>query len=125
MIVKRGEIWLANHDPVRGSEQAGTRPVLILQNEILNRYTTTVLAVPLTTSLKRAVLPSSVLILQGVGGLVSDSVALGHQLRVLDQTRLIRRLGTVDKEILAEVEQGVLFALGITAPEMLARQDKH
>lgn len=117
MIVKRGEIWFADSDPVRGSEQGGKRPVLVLQNEIINRFTTTVLAVPLTTNLQRAVLPSSVLIPQGEGGLLSDSVALGHQLRVYDQTRLLRRVGKVGEATITAVEQGVLYALGMTSSE--------
>jgi len=54
MIVKRGEIWLAELNPIRGSEQAGTRPVLILQNNSINRFTSTFLAIPLTTNLRRA-----------------------------------------------------------------------
>jgi len=57
MIVKRGEIWLADLNPTRGSEQAGTRPVLIFQNNLINKYTKTILAIPLTTNLRRASLP--------------------------------------------------------------------
>ncbi len=62
MMARRGEIWLADLNPVRGSEQAGTRPVLIFQNDLISRYTTTVLALPLTTNLRRAILPSCVLV---------------------------------------------------------------
>ena len=90
MTVMRGEIWLADLNPTRGSEQAGTRPVLILQNNVINKYTTTILAIPLTTNLRRAALPSCVQISKGEGGLASDSVVLCHQLRVLDKTRLVR-----------------------------------
>lgn len=71
MIVKRGEIWLADLNPVRGSEQAGIRPVLIFQNNVLSKFTPTVLAIPLTTNLRRASLPSCVQISKGEGGLVS------------------------------------------------------
>jgi len=88
MIVKRGEIWLANLNPTRGSEQAGTRPVLIFQHDVISQFTTTVLAIPLTTNLRRASLPSCVRIAQGEGGLARDSVALCHQLRVLDKMPL-------------------------------------
>lgn len=56
MNIKRGEIWLADLDPIQGTEQAGTRPVLVLQNNRINRFTTTVLALPLTTNLQRAAL---------------------------------------------------------------------
>ncbi len=113
MIVGRGEIWLAELNPVRGSEQAGTRPVLIMQTNAINRFTTTVLAIPFTTNLRRAALPSCIQIAAGEGGLSSDSVALCHQLRVLDKTRLTKRLGTVNDEVLVKVETCVLFTLGI------------
>lgn len=82
MIVKRGEIWLANLNPTRGSEQAEIRPVIIFQHDVVSQWTTTVLTIPLTTNLRRAALPSCVRIAQGEGGLVSESVALCHQLRV-------------------------------------------
>lgn len=88
MIVKRGEIWLADLNPTRGSEQAGVRPVLIFQNDLLSKFTATVLVIPFMTNLRRASLPSGVLIQKGAGGLEKDSVALCHQLRVLDKTRL-------------------------------------
>ena len=113
MIVQRGDIWLADLNPIRGSEQAGIRPVLIFQNNAISRFTTTVIAVPLTTNLRRAVLPSCVRIAQGEGGLLHDSVALGHQLRVLDGTRLPRKLGTVSEETMLAVEKCILFTLGI------------
>ena len=113
MIVKRGEIWLADMNPTRGSEQAGIRPVLVLQNDKINRFTTTVLAIPMTTNLRRAALPSCVKIDKGVGGLSSDSVALCHQLRVLDKTRLRRKLGAVTQLILHEIEDCVTFTLGM------------
>ena len=95
MTPRRGEIWLAILDPTRGSEQAGTHPVLVFQNDLVNRFTTTVLAIPLTTNLRRASLPSCVRISKGEGGLTSDSIALCHQLRVLDKRRLQRKLGTM------------------------------
>ena len=113
MIIKRGEIWLADLNPTRGSEQAGTRPVLIFQNDLINKYTTTVLAIPFTTNLRRASLPSCVLVLKGEGGLTSDSVALCHQLRVLDKTRLHKKLGEVNPETIESIEVKVVFTMGI------------
>lgn len=76
MTVQRGELWWAELDPTQGSEQAGTRPVLIFQNDAVSRFTTTVLAIPLTTNLRRALLPTGVRISAGEGGLTSDSVVL-------------------------------------------------
>lgn len=113
MTVRRGEIWLADLNPTRGSEQAGVRPVLVLQHEVVSRFSTTFLAIPLTTTLRRASLPTCVRISRGEGGLASDSVALCHQLRVLDKTRLHRKLGMVGQETLATIESIVLFTLGI------------
>lgn len=113
MTVQRGEIWLADLNPIRGSEQAGTRPVLILQNNTINPFTTTVITIPFTTNLRRAALPSCIKIAKGDGGLANDSVALCHQLRVLDITRLQHKLGSVKQQTIESVENCVLFTLGI------------
>jgi mRNA interferase MazF len=113
MKIERGDIWIADLNPIRGSEQAGTRPVLIMQNDYLTQFTITFLAIPLTTNLRRANLPTSVSIRAGEAGLNSNSVILCHQLRVLDQTRLIQKLGTVNQNTIVAVESALLFALGI------------
>ena len=113
MTVLRGEIWLAELNPIRGSEQAGTRPVLVMQTNAINRFTTTILAVPFTTNLRRASLPSCVQVAAGEGGLSSESIALCHQLRVLDKIRLTRKLGEVGGVTLEKIETCVLFTLGI------------
>ena len=78
MTPSRGEIWLGDLNPVRGSEQAGTRPVLVFQNDTINRFTTTVLTIPFTTNLRRATLPSCVQVPAGEGGLTNDSVVFCH-----------------------------------------------
>jgi len=113
MIIIRGDIWIADLNPIRGSEQAGKRPVLIFQNDNISQFTTTVLAIPLTTNLRRALLPSCVQISKGDGGLVSDSVALCHQLRTLDKTRLQQKIGSIPQQTLMMVENCVLFTLGV------------
>src|SRR5712675_1440260 len=113
MIVKRGEIWLADLNPTRGSEQAGTRPVLIFQNNSINRFTSTFLTIPLTTNLRRASLPTCVLVRQGEGGLIKDSVALCHQLRVIDKLRLLRRLGVLTYDVMTAIESCVAFTTGM------------
>lgn len=113
MTIKRGEIWLANLNPTRGPEQAGTRPVLIFQNNIISKYTTTILAIPLTTNLRRASLPSCVQISKDEGGLASDSVALCHQFRALDRSRLLKNLGTVTEHTVSAIESCVMFTMGI------------
>lgn len=113
MTVKRGEIWLADLNPVKGSEQSGIRPVLIFQNDLINKFTVTFLTIPVTTNIKRARLPSCVLIPAGEGGLNKDSVLLCHQLRVLDKRRLHRKLGKLSNKILLDIEHCVLFTIGI------------
>jgi mRNA interferase MazF len=113
-MARRGEIWYAELNPTRGSEQAGTRPVLVVQNDDVNRFTTTVLAIPLTTNLRRAALPSCVAIAKGEGELSEESVLLCHQMRALDTNRLRSKLGEVSEQTLAAVETCLLFTLGIT-----------
>ncbi len=109
---KRGEVWLVNLDPTQGSEQAGTRPVIIFQNDIISQFSTTVITIPLTTNQRRASLPICLPIQQGDGGLTQNSVALCFQIRVLDKTRLIRRLGQISADTLARLEEVVLVTLG-------------
>ena len=108
----RGEVWLANIDPTQGSEQAGIRPVIIFQNDIVSKFSTTTITIPLTTNKRRASLPICVMIKQGDGGLRQDSVALCFQMRVLDKTRLIKRLGQLHPQTIAELEEVVLVTLG-------------
>jgi mRNA interferase MazF len=109
----RGEVWMASLDPVRGSEQAGTRPVIVLQTDPLNSFLRTIISVPLTTNLKWGQYPFCVFISVHDGGLTSDSIALCHQLRVSDKSRLIRRLGQVSALKLSEIEKAVAVTLGI------------
>jgi mRNA interferase MazF len=110
--LKRGEIWLANLSPTQGSEQAGIRPVIIFQNDIVSQFSTTTIAIPLTTNQRRALLPVCMVIKQGDGGLSQDSVALCFQVRVLDKTRLIRRLGQLSSNTMVQLEEVVLLTLG-------------
>ncbi len=111
-LLKRGEVWLANLNPTQGSEQAGIRPVIIFQNDLVSQFSTTTITIPLTTNQRRAMLPICLLIKQGDGGLVQDSVALCYQMRVLDKTRLMRKLGQLNPETIAQLEEVVLLTLG-------------
>ena len=113
IVVSRGEIWFANLNPTRGSEQAGIRPVIVFQANALNKFTTTVLAIFLTTNLRRSSLPACVFISKGEGGLANDSVALCYQLRVLDKARLQRKIGTLSQKTLSTIESRMLFTMGI------------
>ncbi|MEJ7590871.1 MAG: type II toxin-antitoxin system PemK/MazF family toxin [Planctomycetaceae bacterium] len=115
MTAQRGEIWYADLNPVRGSEQAGVRPVLVFQNDRINKAMLTTLVIPLTTNLRRAALPSCVQVAKGEGGLAAESVLLCHQMRVIDVSRLDYRLGKIGAAIMAEAETSVLYTLGIRA----------
>ena len=112
-LLKRGEIYFANlDDPPHGHEQGKRRPVVILQRNELNRIAKTVVIVPFTTNLKTARLPSSILVKAGNGGLISDSVALCNQIRVLDKRRLDSTSeGTLPSPILKSIEQKVAEVL--------------
>ncbi|MFB2936183.1 type II toxin-antitoxin system PemK/MazF family toxin [Aerosakkonemataceae cyanobacterium BLCC-F154] len=112
ITVKRGEIWIANLNPTEGSEQAGIRPVIVFQNDIVSQFTTTVLAIPLTTNLRRASLPTCLLISTGEGGLLQDSVALCYQMRVLDKRRFQSKLGELNSETITRLEEVMLLTLG-------------
>jgi mRNA interferase MazF len=110
--LKRGEVWLADLNPTQGSEQAGIRPVIIFQNDLVSQFSTTTIAIPLTTNQRRAALPICLMIEQGNGGLSQNSVALCFQMRVLHKTRLIRKLGILNPETISQLEGVVLLTLG-------------
>lgn len=108
----RGDVFLASLDPVRGSEQAGRRPVLVLQTDPLTELLRTVVIIPFTTNLRWARFPFCVAVSQGDGGLASASVALCHQLRVVDKSRLSQRLGRLPEAAMAQIEQAVRVTVG-------------
>jgi mRNA interferase MazF len=110
----KGEVFLADLGSSSGHEQEGKRPVIICQNDLLNKVSQTVIVIPLTTNLKREEIPGVVLIKKGEGGLDSDSVALCYQLRVLDKKRLKRQLGKLSEIVLEKVYNGIKFTLGIS-----------
>ena len=111
--MKRGEIWLARLDPVEGSEQAGNRPVLVLQDDSLNAFLRTVVVVPITSNLRWANYPFCVLVAAGEGGLRNDSVLLTHQVRVLDKTRLLQKWGNAEDSTMELLEQALRVMAGM------------
>lgn len=112
--MKRGEIYDARLEPVEGSEQGGTRPVIIVSRDAINAYSPVVLAVPCTTyrSNKR-IYPTQVLIKASDGGLISDSIAMADQVRVLSKTRLLKLQGTLNNEKIAQLNQALLITLDL------------
>ena len=112
MEVKRGEIYYADLSPVVGSEQGGVRPVLVVQNDIGNKYSPTVIVSAITSQLQKAKLPTHVELKSGDYGLVRDSVALLEQVRTLDKRRLKTRVGALDDEMMKSVDKALLISLG-------------
>ena len=112
--MRRSELWMATLDPIRGSEQAGTRPVLILQADPLNVFLRTAVIVPLTSNLNWARFPFCVQVSAGEAGLTVDSVALCHQARAIDKTRLIRRMGELSPTTLIQVELAFRVTVDMT-----------
>ena len=112
MNVHRGDIYYADLSPVVGSEQGGIRPVLIVQNDIGNKYSPTVIVCAVTSKLTKAKLPTHVEFSQGECGLNKDSVALMEQLRTLDKRRLKSKIGQIDKDKSKQIDKALLISLG-------------
>ena len=111
-IMKRGDVYQANLDPVIGSEQGGVRPVVIIQNDRGNRYSPTVIVAALTTRRKKPQLPVHVLLTRAESGLQEDSIVLTEQVRTLEKTRLTRYLGTVTAQAMKRIDRALGFSIG-------------
>lgn len=110
----RGDVVLCDLNPVRGSEQAGQRPVVIVQIDRANVVSPHTIIVPLTSKIRQTLLPSHVFIPTGMGGLTQDSVVLCEQIRVIDKSRVIRILGHLESNYLTQIEQALCTILGIS-----------
>ena len=100
MIVKRGDIFYADLSPVIGSEQGGVRPVLIVQNDVGNKYSPTVIAAAITSQINKAKMPTHIEISAAEYGLNKDSVILLEQIRTIDKRRLREKIGRLDKALM-------------------------
>lgn len=107
----RGDIYFADLDPVMGSEQGGTRPVLIIQNDVGNKYSPTVIVAAITSSMKKGNLPTHIKI-EGVEGLQGKSYILLEQLRTLDKRRLLRKMAELPNDILQKVDAALMISIG-------------
>ena len=112
--IARGDVVLCNLNPVMGTEQAGIRPVVILQIDRANAVSPHTIIAPFTTKIRRKLLPSHVFVPAGVGGLSQDSVVLCEQIRVIDKSRIIRVLGHLDDSYLQELAQALCATLGLS-----------
>ena len=110
--IKRGEIYYADLSPVVGSEQGGVRPVLVIQNDIGNKYSPTVIVSAITSQLTKAKLPTHIELKKGQFGLPKDSVVLLEQIRTLDKRRLKDKVGMLDDKFMRYVDRAILISLG-------------
>ena len=119
MSVRRGDNYYADLSPVVGSEQGGLRPVLIIQNDVGNRYSPTVIAAAITSRMGKTRLPTHIDIFADKVGLAKDSVILLEQIRTLDKRRLKEKMGHLDDNLMSEVNTAIAvsFGLGDTARE--------
>lgn len=113
-MVRRGEIYYADLSPVVGSEQGGLRPVLIIQNDIGNRYSPTVIVAAITSKIDKARLPTHIEIPAEEYGLTKDSVVLAEQVRTIDKRRLRERVGVLNTEIMNSVDEALQISMGVT-----------
>lgn len=112
MDIKRGELYYADLSPVVGSEQGGVRPVLVVQNDVGNKYSPTVIAAAVTSKINKAKLPTHIELPVGEYGLVKDSVILLEQIRTLDKRRLKERIGALPQGTMSKVDKAILISLG-------------
>lgn len=113
MVIHRGDIYYADLRPVVGSEQGGVRPVLIIQNDIGNKHSPTVICAAITSQMNKAKLPTHVELDSSRYALVKDSVVLLEQLRTIDKKRLRDKVCHLDREILRKVERALLISLNL------------
>jgi mRNA interferase MazF len=112
-VVKRGDIFYADLSPVIGSEQGGIRPVLIVQNDIGNKYSPTVIVAAITSQINKAKLPTHIEINSDEYGLNKDSVILLEQVRTIDKRRLKDKIGHINDELMSLVDEGLMISLGL------------
>ena len=113
MSIKRGDVFYVDLDPTKGSEQAGIRPVLVIQNDVGNEYAPTVIIAPFTTRLFSKRYPTNVPAPKGTAGLKEDSTVLLSQIRTLDKSRLERKTGHLVPSIMTEVDKAIKVSLGL------------
>jgi mRNA interferase MazF len=114
MSVKRGEIYYADLSPVVGSEQGGVRPVLIVQNDVGNKHSPTVIAAAITSQREKAKLPTHIELEADSCGLSKDSVVLLEQIRTIDKKRLKERMGELDLNSMTKVNTALSISFGLS-----------
>lgn len=113
MVIKRGDIYYADLSPVVGSEQGGVRPVLIIQNDVGNKYSPTVIATAITSQINKAKMPTHIELDANEYGLSKDSVVLAEQIRTIDKRRLKETIGHLDDELMTRVNEALEISFGL------------
>ena len=113
VMIKRGDIFYADLSPVVGSEQGGMRPVLIVQNDVGNKFSPTVIAAAITSQINKAKLPTHIEISAQNYGLAKDSVVLLEQIRTIDKKRLKEKMGHLDDPTMSNVESALSVSFGL------------
>jgi mRNA interferase MazF len=111
--IKRGDVFLVDLNPVVGAEQAGIRPALVIQIDKANAASPHTVIIPFTTRIRQVKLPSHVRIPAGIAGLAEESILLCEQIRVIDKTRLVRKIGSVGEEHLRQIGVAIKVILGL------------
>ncbi len=114
VIVKRGDIYYADLSPVVGSEQGGIRPVLIIQNDVGNKYSPTVIAAAITSQINKAKMPTHIELAAKDYGLNKDSVILLEQIRTIDKKRLREKIGHLDSVLMSTVNDALSISFGLS-----------
>ena len=115
MNVRRGDIYYADLSPVIGSEQGGVRPVLIVQNNVGNRFSPTVIAAAITSQKDKANLPTHTQVQSTASGLAKDSIVLLEQIRTIDKKRLKEHMGRLDDQSMTRVDEALQISFGLNA----------
>lgn len=113
MEIKRGDIFLTNFEPVRGAEQGRIRPALVVQNNISNKFSPLTIVAPITSKNYEKVYPTNVFIPKTDSGLKNDSTILTNQIRTIDKTRFIKKLGVLDLFMMNQVDIALKISLGL------------
>ena len=111
--IYRGDLFFANLNPVKGSEQGGKRPVVILQNDVGNKFSPTVIAAAITSQQSKANLPTHIPLHANTSGLAKDSVVLLEQVRTIDKKRLKEKMGSVDESAMGAINNAISISFGL------------
>jgi mRNA interferase MazF len=110
---RRGELYFADLNPIKGHEQGGRRPVLVIQNDVGNQFSPTTIVAPLTTAFSQRVYPTEVRVEAGAGGLPQASSVLLNQIKTIDRSRLEERIGQFNEQVMHQVDAAIKISLGL------------